>query len=368
MQARPIDSRLPFNSRTACLTVAMALFGLCITSCATRPAPPLSAHVRQEMVRPPGDENKFVRGGMSRLVFMIENDSSDVIVLRSCSIPGQLPDIDRWHGARYGSVQHRPLEDVWRYSEMAQQLSMPVFAMGAIPPGGDLKVTRWAILKEDHVALDLAYHRLTPAQARRHLYVETADDTMSMDRLFKHPQELPGPSDEAPQVNWRVVIFPEADTLDIQSQTLTCTVSLREPPVGMETVQALVAEPIRDSAYCARQQAWAVKTAQAMELLADRERIALPEMDLLAFVIIDSSYRTVPFILPPAGYDDFASYRQEKKDNRFDDGGVTPIPHDAVRRLLECIRDNGHRVAVEAIDPTGLGLRFCLVVRQRRAN
>jgi hypothetical protein len=368
MQTRTTDSRLPLNSHTACLTVAITLLGLCITSCATRQAGPLSAHVRQEMVRPPGDENKFVRHGVSRLVFMIENDTNDVIVLRDCTIPGQLPDIDRWHGARYGSVDHRPLEDVWRYSEMAQQLSMPVFAMGIIPPAGNLKVTRWAILREDHVALEIAYHRLTPAQARQHLYVETARDTMIMDRVFKHPQELPGPSDEGLQVNWRVVIFPEAETLDIHSQTLTRPVSLREPPVGMETIQTLVAGPIRDSVYCRRQQAWAVKTPQAMYLLAGRERIALPEMDILAFVIIDSSYRTVPFILPATGYNDFASYRKEKEDNRFDDGGVTPIPHDAVRQLLECIRDNGHRIAVEAIDPTGLGRRFCLVVRQRQAN
>jgi hypothetical protein len=368
MQARPMDSHLPFNSRLACLTVAMPLFGLCITSCTTPAAPPLSAHVRQEMVRPPGDENKFVRHGVARLVFMIENDSNDVIILRGCSVPGQLPDIDRWHGARYGSVQHRPLEDVWHYSEMAQQLSMPVFAMGAIQPCGNLKVTRWAILKEGHVELEIAYHRLTPTQARQHLYVETAREEMIMDRVFKHPQELPSLSDEGPQVNWRAVIFPEADTLDIQTQTITCPVSLREPPIGIETVQAVAGEPILDSVYCERLKAWVVRTAQSMFLVANDRRITLPETDLLAFIVIDSSYRTVPFILPTSGYDDFASYRQEKQDNRFDDGGVTPIPHDVARRLLECIRDNGHHIAVEAIDPTGLGLRFCLVVREEHPH
>ena len=41
----------------------------------------VSAYVVQEMVRPPGDQHKFVQGAFSRVVLAIENGSDDVIIV-----------------------------------------------------------------------------------------------------------------------------------------------------------------------------------------------------------------------------------------------------------------------------------------------
>lgn len=368
MQRTPEDARIHFRGHLFRLSVGAVLLSLCVTSCAERERAGLSAYVHQEMVRPPGEEHKFIRDGVSRLVFLIENDSEDVVVLRNCSIPGQLPDIDRWHGARYGSVEHRPLEDVWWYHEMAQQLSEPVFAMGVIPPGGSLKVARWAILRDPHVTLDVAYHRLTPEQARRYLYVETVrDDSIGSNRVFKHPQEISHAAAPTRDTHWHVVIFPEADTLEIGSQTLTCPVTLREPPVDIAAAQAIVGEPIVDSVYGPRRQAWVVQTVQSMCLVVEDTFTPLPTMDLLPFVVIEAAYRTVPFLLPEKGYDRFKSEEEDEED-RFADAGVTQVPHSAVRDLLARAREHGHRITVRAHDPTGLGARFCLKVGNGHEN
>ncbi len=87
MHLTSTDARVCLTGHLRCLAVGALLLSVCVASCAVREEGVLSAHVRQEMVRPPGEEHEFVREGVSRLVFMIENDGDDVIVLRRCSIP-----------------------------------------------------------------------------------------------------------------------------------------------------------------------------------------------------------------------------------------------------------------------------------------
>jgi hypothetical protein len=315
------------------------------------------------MVRPPGDEYKFVKGGVSRLVFAIENNSNDVIILTDCSIKGQLPDIDRWHGARYGLAEYRPLEDTWKYNQMAQQLSDPVFAMGVILPHDSIEVERWGILKTTTVQLDVAYLRLSQKQARKNLYVETVHADMETEQdVFVHPETLSRSTGSKNLTNWHFVIFPQMDKFPVKSQSLVCTVSFREPKIDIKKAQAVVEDEIRASVYWKGKKMWAVQTDQGKYLVDDNKAIPLPELDLLAFVIIESSYKRVDFILPLSGYEKFAPQKPSINEAGYFNPGVTKITHEDILKLFTFAREKGGNVTIFPYDPTGLGTSYYLLV------
>lgn len=323
----------------------------------------LSAYVVQEMVRPPGDQYKFVRGAFSRVVLAIENDSDDVVVLRGCSVAGQLPDINRWHGARYGSTQHRPMEDEWVYDEMAQQLSDPVFATGVIPPGESIKVVRWIRLERDTVEIDVAYQRLSVEDATEHLYVETAlDDQFSVQRVFRHPDSLAHRADPTGNTNWQVVIFPRAQEFSFDGTTLRCSVSFQPPPVSVDAARAVLGEEIRESVYWRGQSKWVARTDSGVFVIDGQKRTPLGDVDLLCFGVIESSYKTVDCILPLSGYERFDPQRPNVGPVGFFDPGITKVAQGDILGLLESARGNGDSVTVLPYNANGLGMQFHLLV------
>lgn len=324
---------------------------------------PLSAYVKQEMVRPPGDEYKFVKGGVSRPVFAIENNSNDVIILTDCSIKGQLPDIDRWYGARYGSAEYRPIEDTWKYNQMAQQLSKPVFAMGVILPHDSIEVEKWGILKEKTVQLDVAYQRLSKEQARNSLYVETVHTPLETGRdVFVHPEHFSRSTGSGIAVNWHFVIFPETEKFPVKSQSLLCSVSLREPKADIKTAQSVIKDEIRDSVYWENRNMWAVKTDKGKYLVDGKKAILLPELDLLAFVIIESSYKRVDFILPLSGYEKFDPQKPSINEVGYFNPGVTKVLHENISELFAYTEKKGDGVTIFPYDPSGLGSNYYLLV------
>ena len=323
----------------------------------------LSAYVVQEMVRPLGDQYKFVRGAFSRMVLAIENDSDDLIVLRGCSVAGQLPDIDRWHGSRYGLAQYRPFEDVWVYNEMAQQLSEPVFAMGVISPHDSIEVVRWIRLERESVEIDVAYQRLSAEDAAEHLYVETAvDGRFSMERVFMHPDSLVRRGDSRVNTNWQVVIFPRAQEFSINGVSLRCSVSFQEPPISIDAVRAAIGDEIRESVYWKSQGKWVVRTDRGSFVVDGQGRRRLGDVDLLSFGVIASSYKEVDCILPLKGYEEFDLQGPKIGEGGFFDAGVTKVEHGDILRLLDSARDNGDSMTVLPYDGNGLGMEFYLLV------
>lgn len=356
--------------------ISLILFAalLIMSSCSNKPggqlktksqpdSGPLSAYVKQEMVRPPGDEYKFVKGGVSRLVFAIENNSNDIIILADCSIKGQLPDINRWYGARYGLAEYRPIEDMWKYNQMAQQLSKPVFAMGVILPHDSIEVERWGILKEKTVQLDVAYQRLSQEQAGKNLYVETVHTPLDTGRdVFVHPEHFSRSTGSGILTNWHFVIFPEMDKFPVKSQTLLCGVSLREPKADIKKAQSVIKDEMRDSVYWKNENMWAVRTDQGKYLVDDNKAILLPELDLLTFVIIESSYKRANFILPLSGYEEFAPQKPSVNEVGYFSPGVTKVLHENILKLFAHARKKGDGVTIFPYDPTGLELNYYLLV------
>lgn len=323
----------------------------------------LSVYVVQEMVRPPGEQHKFVRGAFSRVVLAIENASDDVIVLRGCSVSQQLPDIDRWYGSLYGSVSDKPLEDEWVYNEMVQQLSDPVFATGVIPPNDRLKVVRWLCLTEEEIEIDVSYHRLREEDALENLYVETyVDGQFNMERIFKHPNSPFADANSRADTNWQVVIFPRAGEFPVDRTSLACRVSLQEPPLSISAVRNTFHDKIQDAVYWKGQGKWVVRTNRGVFLVDDQSNSRLGDVDLLCFAVIESSFKAVDCILPLKGYEDFDAQPPRIEGPGYFNAGVTKIAHADIIRLLEAARDNNHSVTVLSYDANGLGSKFYLLI------
>ena len=323
----------------------------------------LSVYVVQEMVRPPGEQYKFVRGAFSRVVLAIENNSDDVLILRGCSLEGQLPDIVRWHGSRYGSVKYRPIEDVWIYNEMAQQLSEPVFASGAVSPHSSIEVVRWIWLRQETVEVDLAYHRLAPEDAVKQLYFEmVVDGQYHKEQIFKHPAEPSQLRDSSINTNRQIVVFPEPQKFPIDNASLCCRISFQDPPLNIDTVQEAVGDEILESVYWRNQSKWVVRTGRGVWVVDNGVLTRLGNINLLSFGVIESSYKKVDCILPLQGYEEFDPQSPGINEGGCFDPGITKVMQGDVLRLLELARDNGDSVTILPFDADGLGMKIYLLV------
>lgn len=325
------------------------------------PEGPLSVYVKQEFTRPPGEEHFFQKGAVSRVVFAIENISEDFIVIRDVAIQNQLPDIYRWYGSVYGGAEYMPLEDIWVFSELEQRLSEPVFAKGVIYPGGKLNVTRYAILRENKINITLTYQKLSKKEGKRSLYFyfrgKNEFDTHRKYKRCKKINSIP-----VEDIDWEMIIFPEAHKVSFEKQLYSCHVSLRGPEFNLKDAEDRIGLKADTFVYWKQQRAWIIgKDKDQFIIFQDKIR-KLPEIDLLSFIIIESAFKTTNFILPMSGYDQFNAIRPKIEGPGYFNPGITPVKDDELLSLFMFAREKGDAISVLAYDPTGLGKRYYLLV------
>lgn len=327
----------------------------------TVPEGPVSVFVKQEFIRPSGEEFIFQTGAVSRMVFVIENISDDFIVIRNFAIQGQLPDIYGWYCSVYGGAEHMPLEDIWSYSELEQRLSEPIFAKGVIYPGGKLDVTRHVILRENKISIELAYHKISRKDAQRFLYFYFPEkESFSAHRKYKHYNNMN--SIPVEEIDWEMVVFPGAEKIPVEKKVLLCDVSLKDPEFSLKNAEKGVGFKAEAFVYWKQQEAWVIGKDRERFLISQDKITKLPEIDLLSFVIIESSYKTTNFILPMTGYDRFNAVQPKIEGPGYFNPGITPLKNDKILPLFEFAKEKGDSVSVLAYDPTGLGKRFYLLV------
>jgi len=301
---------------------------------------PLSVLVKQEMTRPPGQEYLFLQGAPARVIFLLKNTSDDFIVVRSVSIPGQLPDTDKWYGPQYGSTNYRELDDTWEYNEMDQMLSDPVFAFGVIGPGKSLDVLRWCILKERKLPVKIAYQRLTKTQAGKSLYFHTyREGEFSLKRKFEKCSDIDALLKTEKKIDWRVVIAPEIKSVPMATQSVECSVSLREPELSFEQARKSVGDEVSDYVFWPDENMWIIYTEKGAHLVGPEAVTKLPEIDILSFIIITSSYKTVPVIFPLSGYEVFNPQKPNIEGPGYFNPGITQIPKHKLLTLFEHVKE-----------------------------
>lgn len=322
---------------------------------------PLSVFVKQDFTRPPVEEYFFQKGAVCRMVFAIENISDDFIVIRNVAIQDQLPDIYRWYGSMYGGAEYMPLEDTWSYSELEQRLSEPFFAKGVIYPGGKIDVTRHVILRENKIILALTYQKLSGKDAQHFLYFYfRGKEEFSANRKYKHCNNINSlPVDD---IDWGGVVFPEAEKIPFERQMASCEVSLREPEFSLKNAEKRIGLEADSFVYWKGKKSWVIGKERDRYLISSDTIKKLPEIDLLSFIIIESSYNTTNFILPMSGYDRFKAVQPTIEGPGYFNPGITPLKNDDILPLFEFAREKGDPVSVLAYDSTGLGKRFYLLV------
>lgn len=322
---------------------------------------PLFVYIHQEMVRPPGDMYLFQRGAPSRITFVIKNRSDKFIVVRNVNVIDQLPDIERWYGASYGSLEYRPLEDIWIHNELIQILSRPICTKGVIPPGGSLKAVRWGVLKKDQTDLEITYQGLSREEVQKNMYffIHRKEEASPFKRIYRRPQEIH--SLLKAEVDWSLVIFPQADRFQSHKQKLSCKVTLREPDFGLDEAKSKIEGQVSDFIFWKNRNSWVLNTEKG-SFLVEKDRISsLPEIDLLAFILLESS-KEAHFILPLEGYEPFNPQKPKIEGPGYFNPGITPIPKERILHLFEHAKVRGDTISVFPYDPQGLGGQFYLLV------
>lgn len=324
---------------------------------------PLLVRIKQEYVHPSGDAYLFLKGAAESLTVFIENVSSDFILLRSVRVVGQLPDTDRWYGVQYGTTTYYSQEDAWEYDEMDQMLSDPVFAKGVIPPGGSLEVVRWGIVRQASIPIKIAYHRLLPSEASAHFYFSGDDKAgFSLKRTFARCKDSKALLNTEHEINYREVIAPEIDKFSLLIQEVTCSVSITEFGFTLAQACAAIKGDVLDYVFWEDENVWGLKTSSRTYLVAPSVVEELPAIDLLSFIIIESSDKSVPVIFPLAGYEVFKPQQPTVNGPGYFNPGITKIPKHDLSALFEYVREAGDTISVLHYDANGLGVgRYLLI-------
>ncbi|MFC1704553.1 hypothetical protein ACFL1E_07240 [Candidatus Omnitrophota bacterium] len=312
------------------------------------------------------EQHSFLKRSIDQATFMIENRSDDFIVIRNFSIVDQLPDIQRWYGSQYGSAYYSPLEDVWIYNEVNQQLSEPLFAFGVIPPRKALEISRWFLVKGGSIQCAIDFQRLSKAEAGTYLYVNLYDKSaFSPKRIFQRAESeenIDALLKSFDNVDWRHVIAPAIREVLIQSLEVSCQIPIQELEVNLEKVKEEIGDWILDSIFLRSLNLWVVETVAANYMIVDDKAIELPGISLLAFILIESQAGGVETILPLTGYEQFNPEKPSIKGAGYFNPGITILPREKIFPLLQAVKDNGHKVTAFAYDSNGLGERYYLLV------
>ena len=320
-------------------------------------------------------ERTFQKGTPVLSSFIVENRTHDFIVLRRFEIKGQLPDIQRWFGPLYGSVEYRAEEDIFFYNVVEQCLSEPVFAMGLIRPRGSIEVPRRVALRNSSVTAEVFYQRIPLENAKKKLYFNFPDaPCMGPKRIFRHIDDfypfLNGKRTE--EVDWSKVILKGENELPFQRHEATCAVRLTEPEFSLEKALKKFRMLFSDYIFWKSENCWIFKREKNVFLVGENRFLKLGEIDLTVFLLIELAPHDADFILPMEGYEDFNPQMPEIQGPGYFNPGITHIPRTKVLQLFEHAAQRGERVRTIAYDPHGLGKRFYISVgefneKERRA-
>jgi hypothetical protein len=322
-------------------------------------------------------EGPAVWGDLADADIVIQNHTSDLVILRRVEIQGQLPDIERWYGSQYGEARYDSEQDVYHFDSLVQVLSEPIFAGGVLLPGEIRGAERTVRLNRDRQVVEVQFQRLTEDEARKSLYVaDPADSPLS--QTFRRLAEPLGATASAEGSDrWDMVIFPQADETPMDTATAELSLGLAEREFDRQAAvrKASRAEPGNET-YSLGQDAYIFDYGpDGVKMVTGRDVVALPQCDLLVFDLMDQrGDEPVELLLPLEGFEDlFTVGKPHTEGPGFFNPGYTDVPQADLPRLLERCRERGLSVTVQAIDPNGLGASHRVVVgeagdlAQRRA-
>ena len=336
---------------------------------------PLFVSIKPDQNRTKALESTFQKGTPALSSFVLENRTRDFIVLRRFDIKGQLPDIQRWFGPLYGSVEYSAEEDIFYYNVVEQCLSEPVFAMGLIRPRGSIEVPRRVALRDSPVTVEVFYQRIPLENAKKKLYFNFPDaPCMGPKRIFRRIDDFYPFLNESrtEDVDWSTVILKGENELPFLRHEATCTVKLTEPEFSLEKALKKFRMLFSDYIFWKSENCWVFKREKNVFLVGENRFDKLGEIDLAVFILIELAPHNADFILPVKGYEDFNPQMPEIQGPGYFNPGITHIPRIKVLQLFEHAAQRGDRVRTIAYDPHGLGKRFYIAVgefneKERRA-
>jgi len=346
------------------LACAVALV-VAAAGCATGPASCLSLQAGANV-------EHLLRGRSYVMRVAVENVSAHIIVIRSLEIEGQLPDTTRWYGSRYGSLSgpagpslpgEPSLADEYVYDPMAQQLTDGVIAVGLLLPGHIFQADRTVVLFGSELTLNVGYNVVTAQQASEHVYFPVEKDGMRVvfRRIKVTEKDLPGLGKKMVDT---MVVIPDTSSLPGVRDTATISLDLEEGPFPLHQARKQVDFDLARSLYWDGGGGWVLQDAEGERtaFVSKDRSVALPNCDLLTFVLLDAGGKKPEIILPLAGYHALHAQAPRREGPGYFNPGTTAVAVENVSAILERARKLGHAVRVLTYDPNGLGALSYVVV------
>ncbi|MFC1884804.1 hypothetical protein ACFL2O_08540 [Thermodesulfobacteriota bacterium] len=326
---------------------------------------PLYIHIKPDVKEGTEGHKAFLKRTPERVTFVLENRSDDFLVLRKFEIKDQLPDIERWVGPLYGSVEYSREKDVFFYNFVEQCLSEPVFSMGLIKPNGKIEISRNVVFKHNKIDFQIYFQRLILEDAKKSLYFNFPDEPeLGPRKIFRSIDDLEGllNSNRTDSADWSRVIFKGQKEIPFLRQGTDCTVTLKEPELSLEKVLDKGNMRVFDYIFWKTKKSWVLKGENAVQLAGKDRMIQLGDIDLTVFTLIELSKDKVKCILPLKGYEGFNSKKPKIEGPGYFNPGITLIPKDKISELLQYAERHGDRIKTLVYDPHGLGKRFYIAV------
>lgn len=323
-----------------------------------------------------GAVQAVVRGRCHTVRVAIQNTSTNLILIRGIDFEGQLGDTRRWYGSQYGEVTRDEAEDLWDFDGMAQTLSSPIFAFGALPPGESLRVTRDVVFHEGTVVLKFSYQMLTPRQVREAVYFPAGGNPTGA--VFRRIASGDGALGAMGGGTWATgVVFPEPSKFPVMSLRREFSFALDEGEFPLEAAKRRVEFAVKGSTRW--EGGWVLHGEKEDEvcLVSPERAVSLPRCDIRAFALLDAMERVgrVDIVLPLAGYHFFRACPPRLEGPGYFEPGTTVVATEVLPDVLEVARRKRDPFHVVTLDPNGLGARhylavgdFDLAVRRAFAN
>ncbi len=305
----------------------------------------------------------IILGVPAQVTFTLENTTDDYIIIRNVNFEEHLPDIYNWYGSVKGALGFDGLHDSFTYNKKGPGVTDSVFVRGLLFPHEKIEMTRWLVLKDNLLQVDISYNRLTEYDITKHVYFNTKAKGSFYD--FEHVPNVHDYKELLKSVFAvipRLHIIPDLEIFPFSEQSISMDIRVNKLQFDIKEAFRGVDIDVIDFVFWETERGWVLKGIDKTYLVRKNGRIELPDMDLDAFVIIAEQFVEIDVILPLKGYEEFSPKMLFIYNEGNFNTGITTIRADKLLGLFQQAKKNKDKVTVKSLSTNGEDKRYFIVI------
>jgi hypothetical protein len=356
-----------FRSR-ACTIAALAIvaFSSCYAQEDPKPKPPPAAElvITGKVVDRSGKPLKEVPLGTTcSLLIELENKSKDTVyVVRGVDAKGQAPDTTNWFAGRYGAL--RKVDGGYVHNGMQQRLTRLPFAALVVLPGARASHKRKMTVRDKTLSVTVTVQAFPVKWAASNFYFLSPAKKGQQNARYisKSVEDF---QKGLPEAKRPVIV----SLISIKTTTISVTKSISIPmrPPKFTLVDAIKKAGFKPKTnfYWLKRKGWYLSDSRKAALVTDRVT-PMPHISAEAATELSSRMRDkhLWILFPDKGYEKLRPLPPYLNGPGYRNPGQTPILSADADALLELVRKNGDRIALERLNPNGLGFANYLAVQR----